>query len=38
MTPKGRLLIHVSYKKEGKNRGQKLAAYKKDGKTKYKEL
>mgnify|MGYP000554311424 CR=1 FL=1 len=30
--------VHVSYKKEGKNRGQKLAAYKKDGKTKYKGL
>jgi hypothetical protein len=30
--------IHVSYKKEGNNRGQKLAAYKKDGKTKYKNI
>jgi hypothetical protein len=30
--------IHVSYKKEGNNRGQKLVAYKKDGKTKYKNI
>lgn len=30
--------IHVSYKKGGNNRGQKLAAYKKDGKTKYKNI
>ena len=30
--------IHVSYIKEGKNRGQKLAAYKKNGKTKYKNI
>ena len=30
--------VHVSYKKEGKNRGQKLAAYRKKGKTYYKEL
>lgn len=30
--------VHVSYKKEGKNRGQKLVAYKKDGKTRYKEI
>lgn len=30
--------IHVSYVKEGNNRGQKLAAYKKDGKTKYKSI
>lgn len=30
--------IHVSYKKDGNNRGQKLIAYKKDGKTKYKNI
>ena len=30
--------VHVSYKKEGKNRGQKLVAYKKGGKTLYKEI
>ena len=30
--------VHVSYKKDGKNRGQKLLAYKKDGKTKYKNI
>lgn len=30
--------VHVSYKKEGKNRGQKLLAYKKGGKTLYKEI
>jgi hypothetical protein len=30
--------VHVSYKKEGKNRGQKLVAYKKNGRTLYKEL
>ena len=30
--------IHVSYKKGGNNRGQKLIAYKKDGKTKYKNI
>lgn len=30
--------VHVSYKKEGNNRGQKLVAFKKDGKTKYKEI
>ena len=30
--------IHVSYKKDGNNRGQKLVAYKKDGKTKYKNI
>lgn len=30
--------VHVSYKKDGKNRGQKLVAFKKDGRTLYKEL
>lgn len=30
--------IHVSYKKDGNNRGQTLLAYKKDGKTKYKNI
>lgn len=30
--------IHVSYKKDGSNRGQRLIAYKKDGKTKYKNI
>ena len=30
--------VHVSYKKEGTNRGQKLVAYKKGGKTLYKEI
>lgn len=30
--------VHVSYKKDGNNRGQKLIAYKKDGKTKYKNI
>ena len=28
--------VHVSYRTDGKNRGEKLIAYKKDGKTKYK--
>jgi zinc D-Ala-D-Ala carboxypeptidase len=30
--------VHVSYKKDGNNRGQKLMAYKKGGKTLYKEI
>ena len=30
--------VHVSYKKDGKNRGQKLVAYRKKGKTHYKEI
>lgn len=30
--------IHVSYKKDGNNRGQTLVAYKKNGKTKYKNI